>query len=63
VKAKFYKNEKNRKYLEIKLLLQDMADGLASLSIKREVSSTNTHFLIAEFVTLKWGKMGFARAA
>jgi len=35
VKAKFYKNEKNRKYFEIKLLLQDMPDELASLSIER----------------------------
>jgi hypothetical protein len=57
VVAKFYKNEKNRKHLEIKLLLQDMPDGLASLSTEREVSS-NTDFLMAEFVTRKWRKLG-----
>ena len=57
--AKFYKNEKNRKHLEIKLLLQDMPDGLASLSTEREVSS-NTDFLMAEFVTRKWRKLGSA---
>ena len=57
--AKFYKNEKNRKHLEIKLLLQDMPDGLASLSTERQVSS-NTDFLMAEFVTRKWRKLGSA---
>jgi hypothetical protein len=39
-----------------------MPDGLDSLSIQREVPS-NTDFLMAEFVTRKWRKVGFAQAA
>jgi hypothetical protein len=63
VKAKFYKNEKFRKYFEIKLLLQDITDGLVPLSTDREVSSNTDSFLMAGFVTRKWRKLGFAQAA